>query len=99
MAGAVCPGSFDPVTNGHLDVIRRAAAQFDEIVVAVLFNQSKKGMFTAEERIEMLREVTADLPNVRVAAGSGLVVEFTRAQGFSAIVKGLRDATDFGYEV
>lgn len=99
MAGAMCPGSFDPVTNGHLDVFARAAAQFDEVVVTVLINTKKQGMFDANERIEMLREVTADLPNVRVASWHGLLVDFAREQGLTAIVKGLRDATDFGYEL
>ncbi|WP_280265283.1 pantetheine-phosphate adenylyltransferase [Nocardia wallacei] len=99
MAGALCPGSFDPVTNGHLDVIARAAAQFDEVVVTVNVNKSKKGMFTVEERMEMLREATAELPNVRVESWYGLTVEFAREQGITAIVKGLRDATDFGYEL
>ncbi|WP_067888479.1 pantetheine-phosphate adenylyltransferase [Nocardia vaccinii] len=99
MAGAMCPGSFDPVTNGHLDVFARAAAQFDEVVVTVLINNKKQGMFDVDERIEMLREVTADLPNVRVASWHGLLVDFAREQGLTAIVKGLRDATDFGYEL
>ncbi|WP_067669522.1 pantetheine-phosphate adenylyltransferase [Nocardia miyunensis] len=99
MAGALCPGSFDPVTNGHLDVFARAAAQFDEVVVTVMINKNKQGMFTVDERIEMLREVTADLPNVRVESWYGLLVDFAREQGVSAIVKGLRDATDFGYEL
>ncbi len=95
----MCPGSFDPVTNGHLDVFARAAAQFDEVVVTVLINNKKQGMFDVDERIEMLREVTADLPNVRVASWHGLLVDFAREQGLTAIVKGLRDATDFGYEL
>ncbi|WP_405139214.1 pantetheine-phosphate adenylyltransferase [Nocardia sp. NBC_01388] len=99
MAGALCPGSFDPVTNGHLDVITRAAAQFDEVVVTVTINPNKKGMFTVEERMEMIREVTSELPNVRVESWQGLTVDFARAQGITAIVKGLRDATDFGYEM
>lgn len=99
MSGAVCPGSFDPVTLGHVDVFERAAAQFDEVVVAVLVNPSKKGMFTVEERIEMLAETTAHLPNVRVESGQGLVVDFVRARGLSAIVKGLRSGTDFEYEL
>ncbi|MFI5779186.1 pantetheine-phosphate adenylyltransferase [Nocardia sp. NPDC051570] len=99
MAGAVCPGSFDPVTNGHLDVIRRAATQFDELVVTVMINKSKQGMFSVDERIEMLREATADLPNVRVESWYGLLVDFAREQGITAIVKGLRDTTDFAYEL
>ncbi|MBU3063811.1 pantetheine-phosphate adenylyltransferase [Nocardia sp. NEAU-G5] len=99
MAGALCPGSFDPVTNGHLDVFARVAAQFDEVVVTVMINKNKQGMFTVDERMEMLREVTADLPNVRVESWHGLLVDFAREQGITAIVKGLRDATDFGYEM
>lgn len=99
MAGALCPGSFDPVTNGHLDVFRRVAAQFDEVVITVMINKKKQGMFGIDERIEMLRDATADLPNVRVAAWDGLTVDFAREQGISAIVKGLRDAGDFGYEL
>ncbi|WP_068066609.1 pantetheine-phosphate adenylyltransferase [Nocardia xishanensis] len=99
MAGALCPGSFDPVTNGHLDVFARAAAQFDEVVVTVMVNPKKQGMFTVEERIEMLREATAHLPNLRVTSWQGLLVDFAKEQGITAIVKGLRDATDFGYEL
>ncbi|WP_067827139.1 pantetheine-phosphate adenylyltransferase [Nocardia inohanensis] len=99
MAGALCPGSFDPVTNGHLDVIARAAAQFDEVVVTVVVNPNKQGMFTIDERMEMIREVTAHLPNVRVESWRGLLVDFAKREGITAIVKGLRDATDFGYEL
>jgi pantetheine-phosphate adenylyltransferase len=99
MSGAVCPGSFDPVTLGHIDVFERAAAQFDEVVVAVLVNPSKEGMFTADERIAMIEEATSHLSNLRVESGSGLVVDFVRARGLTAIVKGLRTGTDFEYEV
>ncbi|WP_062984720.1 pantetheine-phosphate adenylyltransferase [Nocardia anaemiae] len=99
MAGALCPGSFDPVTNGHIDVFARAAAQFDEIVVTVMINPKKQGMFSVQERMEMLREATADLPNVRVESWQGLLVDFAKQEGIGAIVKGLRDATDFGYEL
>lgn len=87
------------MTNGHLDVFARAAAQFDEVVVTVLINKSKQGMFTVDERMEMLREVTSDLPNVRVESWYGLTVDFAREQGLTAIVKGLRDVSDFGYEL
>jgi pantetheine-phosphate adenylyltransferase len=97
--GAVCPGSFDPVTLGHIDVFERAAAQFDEIVVAVLINPNKKGMFSVDERIAMIAESTAHLPNLRVESGQGLVVDFARERGLSAIVKGLRTGTDFEYEL
>lgn len=99
MSGAVCPGSFDPVTLGHVDIFERAAAQFDEVVVAVLVNPNKKGMFSAEERIELIRESTTHLPNLRVEAGSGLVVDFVKERGLTAIVKGLRTGTDFEYEL
>jgi pantetheine-phosphate adenylyltransferase len=99
MSGAVCPGSFDPVTLGHVDVFERAAAQFDEVVVAVLVNPNKSGMFTADERMELIRESTTHLPNVRVESGTGLVVDFVTSRGLSAIVKGLRTGTDFEYEL
>ncbi|MEV6768046.1 pantetheine-phosphate adenylyltransferase [Nocardia sp. NPDC051030] len=99
MAGALCPGSFDPVTLGHVDVIARAAAQFDEVVVTVSVNPNKQGMFSVEERMEMIREVTSHLPNVRVDSWRGLTVDFAKQEGITAIVKGLRDATDFGYEL
>jgi pantetheine-phosphate adenylyltransferase len=99
MSAAVCPGSFDPVTRGHIDVFERAAAQFDEVIVAVLVNPNKSGMFTADERIAMIAESCAHLPNLRVEAGQGLVVDFVRARGLSAIVKGLRTGTDFEYEM
>lgn len=99
MSGAVCPGSFDPVTLGHVDVFERAAAQFDEVIVAVLVNPNKQGMFSREERIEMIEESTTHLPNLRVEAGSGLVVDFVKSRGMTAIVKGLRTGTDFEYEL
>ena len=99
MSGAVCPGSFDPVTLGHVDIFERAAAQFDEVVVAVLVNPNKKGMFSADERIELIRESTTHLPNLRVEAGSGLVVDFVKERGLTAIVKELRTGTDFEYEL
>ncbi|MFI6867209.1 pantetheine-phosphate adenylyltransferase [Nocardia sp. NPDC050406] len=99
MAGAICPGSFDPVHNGHLDVIARAAAQFDEIVVTVGVNPNKQGMFTIDERMELVRETTSHLPNVRVACWQGLTVDFAKQEGITAMVKGLRDATDLGHEL
>ncbi|HEY0227890.1 MAG TPA: pantetheine-phosphate adenylyltransferase [Mycobacterium sp.] len=99
MSGAVCPGSFDPVTLGHIDVFERAAGQFDEVVVAILFNPAKKGMFDLDERIAMIEEATVHLPNLRVEAGNGLVVDFVTSQGMTAIVKGLRTDTDFEYEL
>ncbi len=99
MSGAVCPGSFDPVTLGHIDVFERAAAQFDEVIVAVLANPKKSGMFSVEERIVMIEEATPHLPNLRAEAGRGLVVDFVRERGMTAIVKGLRTGTDFEYEL
>jgi len=99
MRRVVCPGSFDPVTNGHLDIISRAAAVYDEVVVAVVLNPSKIPMFTADERVEMLRDVLKERPNVTVAQFSGLTVDFCRANNISAIVKGLRAVTDFDYEM
>lgn len=99
MSGAVCPGSFDPVTLGHIDVFERAAAQFDEVIVAVLTNPKKTGMFTVDERIAMIEEACGHLPNLRAEAGGGLVVDFVKARGFTAIVKGLRTGTDFEYEL
>jgi pantetheine-phosphate adenylyltransferase len=99
MSGAVCPGSFDPVTLGHIDVFERASAQFDEVVVAVLVNPNKQGMFTPDERIAMIEESTEHLANLRVESGSGLVVDFVKSRGLTAIVKGLRTGTDFEYEV
>ncbi len=99
MIRVVCPGSFDPVTNGHLDIISRAARLYDEVIVAVLRNPSKSSLFTADERVEMLREVAKDQANVKVAKFSGLTVDFCRANDVSAIVKGLRAVTDFDYEM
>ncbi|MGW1676712.1 pantetheine-phosphate adenylyltransferase [Saccharopolyspora sp. NPDC002376] len=99
MRRAVCPGSYDPVTNGHLDIIERASKLFDEVVVAVLINKSKKSLFTVEERLEMLREVTEPWPNVRIDAWHGLLVDYCKANGIGAIVKGLRAVSDFDYEL
>ena len=99
MSGAVCPGSFDPVTLGHIDIFERAAAQFEEVVVAVLVNLNKEGMFGVEERIAMIVESTSHLSNLRVESSEGLVVDFVKARGLTAIVKGLRSGTDFEYEL
>ena len=99
MSRAVCPGSFDPVTNGHLDVIGRVSAQFDEVVVTVTINPNKQGMFTIDERLEMLTEATSHLSNVTVDAWQGLLVDYARERGITAIVKGLRGANDFDYEL
>ena len=99
MRKAVCPGSFDPVTNGHLDVFVRAASLFDEVTVAVLINKTKSSMFTVDERIEMLREVVAPHPNVKVDSFHGLLVDYCETNGIAAIVKGLRAVSDFDYEL
>jgi pantetheine-phosphate adenylyltransferase len=95
----VCPGSFDPVTLGHLDIVRRATTLFDEVVVAVGVNASKNRLFSAEERLDMLRRACADLPTVRVEGFTGLLTDFCRAQDARAIVKGLRAVSDFDYEL
>jgi len=95
----VCPGSFDPVTNGHLDVIGRASKLYDEVVVAVLINQSKEGLFSVDERLEMLREVTKELGNIDVQSFEGLIVDFCRERDIPAIIKGLRAVSDFDYEL
>jgi 16S rRNA (guanine966-N2)-methyltransferase len=95
----VCPGSFDPVTNGHLDIVSRAAKLYDEVVVAVLRNPNKTPMFSADERLEMLREVTKEIDNVSVVKFEGLIVDFCKANDISAIVKGLRAVSDFDYEL
>jgi len=95
----VCPGSFDPITFGHLDIIERASSIFDEVVIAVLVNQTKKTLFSVDERIEMIGEVTAQFKNVKVASWSGLLVDYCKANDISMIVKGLRAVTDFDYEL
>jgi pantetheine-phosphate adenylyltransferase len=95
----VYPGSFDPVTNGHLDIVTRASRLADEVVVAVLRNLSKTALFTVDERVEMLREVTKGIDNVRVAKFDGLIVDFCKANDITAIVKGLRAVSDFDYEL
>jgi pantetheine-phosphate adenylyltransferase len=96
---AVCPGSFDPVTNGHLDIIGRSAAIYDEVVVAVLVNDSKHGLFDIPERIALLGEVCAQWPNVVIDSFHGLLVDFCRDKGIPVIVKGLRAVSDFDYEL
>ncbi len=94
-----CPGSFDPVTNGHLDIIGRAAQLHDEVVVLVGANQAKHGLFTVAERVNMLRQVTEGMKNVGVGTFRGLLVEYCRAHDISAIVKGLRAVSDFEFEM
>lgn len=95
---AVYPGSFDPVTNGHLDIIRRAAALVDELIVAVLINTAKNPLFTLDERQELLKQVTADIPNVRVDSFSGLLINYMEEQDIPLIIKGLRAISDFEAE-
>jgi pantetheine-phosphate adenylyltransferase len=99
MRRAVCPGTFDPVTNGHLDIIGRAAGLFDEVVVATGVNVSKSRLFGPEERLTMLEQAVRPWDNVRVAGFTGLIVDFCREIGAVAIVKGLRGATDYEYEL
>ena len=94
-----CPGSFDPLTNGHLDIFTRASEVFDEVYALVTVNPSKKTMFSLEERMKLIQESTAHLPNVRVDSISGLLVDYCRANDIKAICKGLRVATDFDYEI
>ena len=96
---ALCPGTFDPVTNGHLDIIERAARRFDALIVAVLENPSKQPLFGVEERVSLLKEVTHDLPNVEIDSFSGLLVDFARRRGADVVVKGLRAVTDFEFEI
>jgi pantetheine-phosphate adenylyltransferase len=96
---AACPGSFDPVTNGHIDIIARAATLFDEVIVAVGVNKSKRRLFSAEERIAMISEVCADFANVRVDGFDGLLTDFCKERQVVAIVKGLRAVSDFDYEL
>jgi pantetheine-phosphate adenylyltransferase len=98
LSKAIYPGSFDPVTNGHLDIIERASRLFDEVIVAVSTNIRKNPMFTSEERTEMIREACSHLPNVRVEPLSGLLVHYAEAQGAQVIVKGLRAISDFEFE-
>ncbi len=95
---AICPGSFDPVTLGHLDIISRASGLFDKVIVAVLCNMEKNPSFTVEERMELLRQVTAKYDNVEVDSFEGLLVDYAREKGAVAVVKGLRAVSDFEYE-
>lgn len=99
MPTAVCPGSFDPVTYGHVDIVSRAAALFDKVVVAVLVNDSKRSLFSVDERIAMLSQATADMGGVEVSSFSGLLVDFCTEQRATTIVKGLRATGDFDYEL
>lgn len=99
MRRAVCPGSFDPVTFGHLDIIERASEQFDEIVIAVLANRTKASLFTVEERMEMITKTTTKIRNVKIDSWHGLLVDYCKANSIQVIVKGLRAVTDFDYEL
>lgn len=95
---AVCPGSFDPVTHGHLDIVRRAARMFDKVIVVVMTNTSKQPLFTKEERMDFLRRATSGLDNVEVDSYGGLLAEYARIKHAAAIIKGLRAMSDFEYE-
>jgi pantetheine-phosphate adenylyltransferase len=99
MRRAVCPGSFDPITNGHLDIIERASKLYDVVHVAVLINKNKQGLFTVDERIAMIEQTTAEYGNVQVESHFGLLVDFCKERGIPAIVKGLRAVSDFDYEL
>ena len=99
MGAALCPGTFDPVTHGHIDIFRRASACFDSLVVAVLENPGKDPLFSVDERVGMLKEAVADLSNVEVDSFSGLLVQYAQNRGIKVMVKGLRAVTDFDYEL
>ena len=96
---AIVPGSFDPITYGHIDIIKRSSELFDEIIVAILVNPDKKYLFSLDERVEMIEETIKDIPNVRVDAFSGLLVSYAKKVGSSVIVRGLRAVSDFEYEM
>lgn len=100
MTTAVCPGSFDPITNGHLDIVTRASRHFDEVIVLVTGNPTKtSGLFTIDERVELIRDATAHLHGVRVDSWGGLLVDYTTAHRVTALVKGLRSSLDYEYEL
>ncbi|WP_099157974.1 pantetheine-phosphate adenylyltransferase [Virgibacillus ndiopensis] len=96
---AICPGSFDPVTYGHLDIIRRGAKIFDQVIVTVFNNQSKAPLFTVEERMALLQETTKDIPNVSVDSSNGLLIDYARERNAHAVLRGLRAVSDFEYEM
>ncbi len=96
---AIYPGSFDPVTNGHLDIIKRASRKVDKLVVAVLYNQAKEGTFSIDERIKLLRQVTKDIGNVEIDSFSGLLTEYALTKDCTNIIRGLRAVSDFEYEM
>ena len=99
MKTAIYPGSFDPITSGHLNIIRRASSIFDKLIVCVMVNAGKNPMFTQEERVELIRRVTGDLPNVEVDCSNELLAEYARRRGSCVVVKGLRAVSDFEYEM
>ena len=98
MKKAICPGSFDPITNGHLDIIERASRVFDELIVGVLVNPEKENLFSADERIQQIKKLVKELPNVTVKKFSGLLVNLMNKEGAVVIIKGLRAVSDFEYE-
>lgn len=98
MRTGIYPGSFDPLTNGHLDIIHRAAKLFDRVIVAIAVNEEKKPFFTIKERIEQVKQAVADLPNVQVDSFTGLLVDYVEKQGGSAVIRGLRAVSDFEFE-
>ncbi|MCR5649763.1 MAG: pantetheine-phosphate adenylyltransferase [Lachnospiraceae bacterium] len=99
MTSAIYPGSFDPVTFGHIDIIKRASKLFDSLTVSVLDNKAKSALFSADDRVKMLEEVCADIPNVTVDSFSGLLVDYVRKNNFDVVIRGLRAITDFEYEL
>ena len=98
MKKAVIPGTYDPITNGHMNLIQRASAMFDEVIVAVVYNPSKNNMFSLEERKHFAAEACRDFPNVRVEAFEGLLIDFVKLEGIDVVVRGVRNARDFDYE-
>ena len=99
MKKAIYPGSFDPVTFGHLDIIRRAAESFDELIVSVLNNVNKRALFTVDERVAMLKEATKDIPNIKVESFCGLLIDYAKEKDIHTVIRGLRAITDFEYEL
>ena len=99
MSKAIYPGTYDPMTVGHLDIIKRAAAIFEEVTVAILVNPDKSPLFSVEERVKMIKEVVKDIPNVKVDSFSGLLVEYAKVHGINVSIRGLRTPTDFEYEL
>ena len=99
MATAVYPGSFDPITFGHLDIVQRASEVFDKVIIGVLKNQTKNPLFSLEERVDMIEKVTSDIPNVEVVSFGGLLVDFCKQVGADVVVRGLRAVSDFEYEL